>query len=71
MVARGELGRSQQALSEQPEIMAREFQAAKGAPVAPSCRLREDGPAGMVTVQSFPPPAPEQLEPAGEYSGNS
>jgi hypothetical protein len=51
--------------------MAREFQAAKGAPVAPSCRLREDGPAGMVTVQSFPPPAPEQLEPAGEYSGNS
>src|ERR1035438_3659989 len=38
MVARGELGGSQQALPEQPEVIAREIPAAKGAAIAPSCR---------------------------------
>jgi hypothetical protein len=53
MVERGELGRSEQALPEKPEVAAiREFPAAKkGAAIAPSFRLREESSSGTEVAQ--------------------
>jgi hypothetical protein len=53
MVERGELGRSEQALPEEPEVAAiREFPAAKkGAAIAPCFRLREESSAGTEVAQ--------------------
>src|ERR1035438_3548582 len=53
MVERGELGRSEQALPEEPEVAAiREFPTAnKGAAIAPFFSLREESSAGTEVAQ--------------------